>query len=232
MNTMKLALTLVTTTLLTACDATSSDSLTLDAGKVIEPAVTLDEQSSAGSVSTSKPEPQIQQGFNTTDPVPFITKTPAKQAREPFFLPEENVKKIRNFFNKNQNKKQIKNKQFEETAYGFFSVIQYYDDTILDYSLDKVNNEYFVKVSNLRGNYQPHESFNNIHKDAVYKMLEISGADDPEVFFQELISNPKITKYKGCIVQQKQSKYAMVDLTSCEFDNRTDLSLYNPKSKP
>ncbi|SLJ84067.1 hypothetical protein [Psychrobacter sp. DAB_AL43B] len=230
MKTIKLALTLVITTLLAACDATSSDSLTLDSGKVIESAVTLDEQNSAESVSLSKTEPHIQQEFNTTDWAPHITKTPAKQAHEPFFLPDENVKKIRNFFNKNQNKKQIKNKQFEETAYGFFSVIQYYDDTILDYSLDKVNNKYFVKMSNLRGHYQPHEPFNNIHKDAVYKMLDISGADDPEIFFQELISSPKITKYKGCTVQQKQSKYAMVDLTSCEFDNRTDLSLYKSKS--
>ena len=230
MKTIKLALTLVITALFAACDATSSDSLTLDSGKAIEPTITLDKQNSAESVLVSNTEPHIQQDINTIDWAPLITKTPAKQAHEPFFLPEENVKKIRNFFSKNQNKKQIKNKQFDETAYGFFVVIQYDDGTILDYSLDKVNNKYFVKVSNLRGNYQPLEPFNNIHKDAVYKMLDISGADNPEVFFQELISSPKITKYKGCTVQQKQSKYAMVDLTSCEFDNRTDLSLY--KSKP
>ncbi|CAM3431654.1 hypothetical protein GCM10016272_03280 [Psychrobacter glaciei] len=232
MKKIKLALTLVITALFAACDATSSDSLTLDSGKAFKSTVQLDEKSSAESVLSSDMEPQIQEDFNTTDWAPLITRTPAKQAHEPFFLPDENVKKIRDFFNKNQNRKQIKNRQFEETAYGFFSVIQYYDDTILDYSLDKVNNKYFVKMSNLRGNYQPHEPFNNTHKDAVYKMLNISGADNPEIFFQQLISSPKITKYKGCTVQQKQSKYAMVDLTSCEFDNRTDLSLYNPKSKP
>lgn len=232
MNTMKLALTLVITALLTACDATSSDSLTLDSGKAIEPAVTLDEQSSARSVSTAKPEPQIQQGFNTTDPTPFITETPAKQAHEPFFLPDKNVKETKNLFHKDYSLNQINSKQFDETAYGFFVVIQYDDGTILDYSLDKVNNKYFVKRFTLAGKYQPHEPLNNIHKDTIYKILEISGADDPELFFQELISSPKITKYKGCTVQQKQSKYAMVDLTSCEFDNRTDLSLYNSKSNP
>ncbi|MBF0658377.1 hypothetical protein IPZ60_06455 [Psychrobacter sp. NG25] len=226
MKVMKLTLTLVITTIFVACDSTSSDSLTPDSAKAIKTTKTPDKNSRDESVSPSNTKPQIQQAFNTTDPTPFITRTPAKQAHKPFFLPEENVRKIRNSFSKNQNEKQIKNKQFDETEYGFFAVIQYYDDAILDYSLDKVNNKYFVKMSNLRGNYQPLEPFNNIHKDAVYKMLDISGADNPKVFFQELISSPKITKYKGCTVQQKQSKYAMVDLTSCEFDNRTDLSLY------
>ena len=226
MKTIKLVLALVSIALLAACDATSSDSLTLDSGKAVKSTVTLDKQSSAESVLVSNTKPHIQQDINTTDWAPLITKTPAKQAHEPFFLPEENVKKIRNFFSKKQNEKQIKNKQFDETEYVFFAVMQYYDDTVLDYSLDKVNNKYFVKVSNLRSNYQPLEPFNNIHKDAVYKMLDISGADNPEIFYQELINSPIITKYKGCTVQQKQSKYAMVDLTSCEFDNRTDLSLY------
>ena len=233
MKTIKLALiTLVVITLFAACDATSSDSVTLNSEEVIKPSVTLAEPKSAESISNPKSEPQIQQGFNTTDPVPFIIRTPAKQAREPFFLPDENVKETKNLFHKDYSLNQINSKQFDETAYGFFVVIQYDDGTILDYSLDKVNNKYFVKRFTLAGKYQPHEPFNNIHKDVVYKILEISGADDPEVFFQELISSPKITKYKGCTVQQKQSKYAMVDLTSCEFDNRTDLSLYNPESKP
>ena len=230
MKTIKLALTLVITALFAACDATSSDSLTLDSGKVIEPTVILDEQNSAESISTSKTEPQIQQGFNTTDPAPFITKTPAKQVHEPFFLPDENVKKTKKLFHKDYNLNQINSKQFDETAYGFFVVIQYDDGTILDYSLDKVNNKYFVKRFTLAGKYQPHDPFNKLDEDIIYKILAISGADNPEIFFQELINSPKITKYKGCTVQQKQSKYAMVDLTSCEFDNRTDLSLY--KSKP
>ena len=230
MKTIKLALTLVITALFAACDATSSDSLTLDSGKVIEPTVILDEQNSAESISTSKTEPQIQQGFNTTDPAPFITKTPAKQVHEPFFLPDENVKKTKKLFHKDYNLNQINSKQFDETAYGFFVVIQYDDGTILDYSLDKVNNKYFVKRFTLAGKYQPHDPFNRLDEDIIYKILDISGADNPEIFYQELINSPIITKYKGCTVQQKQSKYAMVDLTSCEFDNRTDLSLY--KSKP
>ncbi|MBH0065007.1 hypothetical protein [Psychrobacter sp. SZ93C1] len=229
MKVMKLTFTLVITTLFAACDATSSDSLTLDSGKVIEPTVILDEQNSAENISTSKTEPQIQQGFNTTDPTPFITKTPAKQVHEPFFLPDENVKKTKKLFHKDYNLNQINSKQFDETAYGFFVVIQYNDGTILDYSLDKVNNKYFVKRFTLAGKYQPHDPFNKLDEDIIYKILDISGADNPEVFFQELISSPKITKYKGCTVQQKQSKYAMVDLTSCEFDNRTDLSLYKSK---
>ncbi|MGP9715857.1 hypothetical protein ACT3TI_14030, partial [Psychrobacter sp. AOP22-C1-22] len=230
MKTIKLALTLIVTALFTACDATSSDSLTLDSGKAIELTVTLNEQNSAESLSTSKTEPQIQQSFNTTDPVPLITKTPAKQAHEPFFLPDENVKKTKNLFHKDYNLNQINSKQFDETAYGFFVVIQYDDGTVLDYSLDKVNNEYFVKRFTLASKYQPHDPFNKLNKYIVYKILDISGADNPEIFFQELINSPKITKYRGCTVQQKQSKYAMVDLTSCEFDNRTDLSLYKSKS--
>ncbi|MBE0443332.1 MULTISPECIES: hypothetical protein [unclassified Psychrobacter] len=230
MKRIKLALTIVITTLLTACDATSSDSLTLDSGKAVKSTVTLDKQNSAESVLVSNTEPHIQQDINTTDWAPLITRTPAKQAHEPFFLPDENVKKTKKLFHKDYNLNQINSKQFDETAYGFFVVIQYDDGTILDYSLDKVNNKYFVKRFTLAGKYQPLDPFNKLNKAVVYQILEISGADNPEIFFQELINSPKITKYKGCTVQQKQSKYAMVGLTSCEFDNRTDLSLYNPKS--
>jgi uncharacterized lipoprotein YajG len=86
MKTIKLALALVSIALLAACDATSSDSLTLDSGKAIEPIITLDKQNSAESVLVSNTEPHIQQDINTTDWAPLITKTPAKQAHEPFFF--------------------------------------------------------------------------------------------------------------------------------------------------
>ena len=232
MKTTKLTLTIMVTALFPACDTTYSDSLITESDQVIESAIKLDEYNSAEHVSPSNTEPRIQQEVTTIDWAPLITRTPAKQAREPFFLPNENVKETKNLFHKDYNLNQINSKQFEETAYGFFVVIQYDDGTILDYSLDKVNNKYFVKRFTLAGKYQPHDPFKRLDEDIIYKILEISGADNPELFFQELISSPKITKYKGCTVQQKQSKYAMVDLTSCEFDNRTDLSLYNPESKP
>ena len=72
MNTMKLALTLVITALLTACDATSSDSLTLDSGKALKSTVQLDEKNSAESVSSSDMEPQTQEDFNTKDLTPAV----------------------------------------------------------------------------------------------------------------------------------------------------------------
>ena len=232
MKTIKLALTLVITALFSACDATSSDSLTLDSGKAIESAVTLDEQNSAESVLSSNMEPQIQEDFNTTDWAPLITRTPAKQAHEPFFLPDENVKRLKKSFHRKTNSTKIQDDGFFENEHVFYGHIDYSSGISISYLFDKENNNYFNRSFLMRGNYKLNRQFNRIDKDIIYKILEISGADDPEIFFQELISSPKITKYKGCIVQQKQSKYAMVDLTSCEFDNRTDLSLYNPKSKP
>ena len=230
MKTIKLALALVSIALLAACDATSSDSLTLDSGKAIEPIITLDKQNSAESVLVSNTEPHIQQDINTTDWAPLITKTPAKQAHEPFFLPEENVRKLRYLFHGNNDSIHLKDESFFENEHVFYGHIDYLNDISISYSFDKKNNKYFNESFLMRGEYKTTKQLDNLYKDIIYEILDISGADNPEVFFQELISSPKITKYKGCTVQQKQSKYAMVDLTSCEFDNRTDLSLY--KSKP
>ena len=227
MKTIKLALTLGITSILAACDATSSDTLTLDSGKVIESTVIQDEQSSTNSVLPFKTRPKIQQGFNTTDWAPLITNTPAKQVHKPFFLPQKNVSKLKDFFYGNKNYINIKDKSFFENQHIFYGYVDYLNGISISYSFNKENNKYFSESFLMRGEY---EQINNSHEDIIYKILDISGANDPELFFQELISSPKITKYKGCIVQQKQSKYAMVDLTSCEFDNRTDLSLYNSES--
>ena len=62
-------------------------------------------------------------------------------------------------------------------------------------------------------------------------MLQVNGVENPQLFFQELTASPKITKFTGCVVQQKQSKYSVIDLTFCEDDVISILTSYNPKSK-
>lgn len=229
MKIRKLVLTLMTAISLIACDTNSSDSFTLDSGKVIESTVTPDEQNGTERISISSTESQIQQGFNTTDPVPFITKTPAKQVHDPFFLPEENVKKLKYLSHRNNDAANVKDKSFFENEHVFYGYIDYLNGTSISYLFNKENDKYFSESFLMRGEYKLIKQLDSSYKDTIYKILDISGANDPEFFFQELISSPEITKYRGCIVQQKQSKYAMVDLTSCEFDNRTDLSLYKSK---
>ena len=225
----KLILTLMIATSLVACDTNSSDSLTFDSGKAVKSTAKLDEKSSIESVSSSNTEPQLQQDINTTDWAPLITKTPAKQPHEPFFLPEENIRKLKYFFHKNKNSVNVKDESFFENEHVFYGYIDYLNGTSISYLFNKENNKYFSESFLIRGEYKIIEQLDNSYKDILYKILDISGADNPEIFFQELVNSPKITKYKGCTIHQKQSKYAIVDLTSCEFDNRTDLSLYSLK---
>ncbi|MGP9600891.1 MULTISPECIES: hypothetical protein [unclassified Psychrobacter] len=229
MQTMTRTLTLLMTALLFACDASSSDTPTLDSSEVAQHDIKPDKQISTESITTLEIEPQ-QQWVNAPDWRPFITDTPAKQARKPFSLPKENISKLKEFFHENTNAIEIQDEGFFENEHIFNGDIKYSNGTSIMYTFNKKNNNYFNELFLMYGEYKPNESFSPADKDIIYKILEISGADNPEDFFQELINSPQITKYEGCTVQQKQSKYAMVDLTSCEFDNRTDLSLYNPKS--
>ena len=142
MKTIKLVLALVSIALRAACDATSSDSFTLDSGKAVKSTVTLDKQSSAESVLVSNTKPHIQQDINTTDWAPLITKTPAKQAHEPFFLPEENVRKLRYLFHGNNDSIHLKDEGFFENEHVFYGHIDYLKDISISYSFDKKNNKY------------------------------------------------------------------------------------------
>lgn len=68
------------------------------------------------------------------------------------------------------------------------------------------------------------------YENIIYKISDLSSVDNHPQFFQALLDSPKITKYTGCVMQHKQSKYAMVEIIFCEDNNRTDLSLYNSES--
>ena len=162
---------------------------------------------------------------------PYMLSTPAIQARERFKLPASEVQKIKKYFYNNIETDEVQGKQLDESDYDFYGLVQYDDNTILNYSFDKEKGEYLGKRFALGGSYALSKKFTDSNKDIVYKMLDVSGVKNPKVFFKELLDSPKITEYEGCTVQQKKAKYGMIELTSCELDDATALSLYNPKSE-
>lgn len=162
---------------------------------------------------------------------PRVIQTPVGQQHKSFLMPKENIEKIKSYFYNTVDAKQVKEKQLEENDYILYGYIRYLDDTVLEYDFRKGDREYSGHRFGFGGNYKTNEDFSEFNKHIIYKMLDASGIDSPQVFFQELINSPKITKYKGCTVQLKKAKYGMIDLTSCKEDNLTSLSLYNPELK-
>lgn len=164
---------------------------------------------------------------------PRITSTPAKQPHQPFYLPKSNIEKIKTYFYSDVITNESTIKSLIDNDVILEGYVSNSDGTILSYAFQKEDEKYIGKEFYLAGDYQLRQKLTSTYKDTVYKMLEISGTDNPEQFLQELLASPKITKYTGCIVQQKPVKYGVIDLTSCEEDNgtvlATVLSLYNPE---
>lgn len=120
-------------------------------------------------------------------------------------------------------------KKIDENDNFFSGHVEYNNDTSIIYFFDKEQERYLGEKFVLSGNYELSKNFSKFHKGIIYKMLEVSGAKNPKNFFQELLDSPKIIKYEGCTVQQKQVEYGIIDLTSCIDNDMTVLSLYNPE---
>lgn len=172
---------------------------------------------------------EIENDFSV-DLEPRITSTPAKQSQTRFSLPQLNTEKLKTSFYDDMQVEKIEGENINEDLNSFYGLVQYSDDTFIHYSFEKEKDQYFGKLFYVAVPQKFTEAFSDFQKNIIYKMIDVSGADNPPQFFQELLDSPKITKYTECVVQQKQSKYVMVEMTFCEDDDRTDISLYNPKS--
>lgn len=160
---------------------------------------------------------------------PRMIRTPTSAPHKDFYLPDSNVQKIKPYLYNDIDINRIKEKYLDENNYIFRGYVQYFDNTTIDYSFKKDKSGYSGTEFYLAGNYELSIAFSEFNKNIIYKMLEISGAENPKVFFQELVDSPKITKYTGCTVQLKEVKYGVIDLTSCKEDDATVIALYNPE---
>lgn len=232
---MKLLRFFITTLLLSssllACDNKSAELKGIEQNQSTNNTV-----SNTDNVSTNQQYPAIDGDIDeiendfSVDWEPRVTSTPAKQSQTRFYLPQLNTEKLKTSFYDDMQVEKIEGENINEDFNSFYGLVQYSDDTFIHYSFEKEKDQYFGKLFYVAVPQKSTEAFSNFQKDIIYKMIDVSGADNPPQFFQELLDSPKITKYTECVVQQKQSKYVMVEMTFCEDDDRTDISLYNSES--
>lgn len=214
--------------LLTSCDVTSTNVQSTEQLQAVDNTVHNNEEAISIRASVKKDNVKVED-YPSPEWEPRIIKTPVSQPHKPFCLPTSNAKKIRAYFYNNIDINRVKEKKIDESDNFFSGHVLYNNDTSIIYFFDKEQERYLGEKFVLSGNYVLSKSFSEFHKDIIYKMLEVSGAENPKQFFQELIDSSEITEYEGCTVQQKQAKYGMIDLTSCIDDDMTVLSLYNPE---
>ena len=225
-------ITLLFSPSLLACDNKSAEIKGIEQNKSTNNTV-----SNTDNVSTNQQYPAIDGDIDEiennffVDWEPRVTSTPAKQSQTRFSLPQLNTEKLKTSFYDDMQVEKIEGENINEDLNSFYGLVQYSDNTFIHYSFEKEKDQYFGKLFYVAVPQKPTEAFSNFQKNIIYKMIDVSGADNPPQFFQELLDSPKIINYTECVVQQKQSKYVMVEMIFCEDDDRTDISLYNPELK-
>lgn len=229
MKFLKLVLTItISSFILASCDTASTAIKKIDSDQNINNAsLSTEDQKINEDKIIEAEEAQIDLDY-PVDWEPKITSTPAKQPHKSLYLPKSNIQKIKTYFYDDIDIDNVKEKKLDEDEYFFSGHVIYIDNSSIIYYFDKDNNEYSSERLNLNIRQKPIKDFNDFHKDTIYKMLEVGGAENPKKFFEELVDSSEITKYEGCTVQQKQVKYGMVDITSCIDDDKTVLTIYNP----
>lgn len=229
---MKILLAFFTLSIaMTACGKDLTDSRNIEQ-KQINNNLILNKENEAIKIegSTEIIEYIVDQG-TLHDWEPRRTSTPASQSYDSYYLPETNIKKIKTYFYDNIADNEVIEKRINEDDYYFSGYVEFNDNTSITYYFDKEKGSYFSERFYLAIENETNATFNDFHKNIIYKMLEVNGVENPELFFQELTASPKITKFTGCIVQQKQSKYSIIDLTFCEDDDINILTSYNLESE-
>lgn len=229
MKSAKLSLfTLIVSMLMTSCDNTSTDIKDMEHGKTdnkISQNIKIEETEKEKLVDTKE---TANQNESYGEIVPYFMRAPSYRAYRSIDLPESNLRKVKSYFYNNVDSKMIKDKDFSEDGHGFNGTVDYVNNTSIRYSFKKEKSNVVADILSFNSTFRINNNFSESDKDNIYKILEISGVQNPEQFFQQLITSIKITEYSECIVQQKRAKYGMIELTACEADDVTILNLYNP----
>lgn len=211
--------------LLTSCDAISHDVQGSEQLQVVDDT----EKENIGVKASVKKDDVEVESYTSSEWEPRMIKAPISQIHKRFDLPESSIQKIKIYFYNDIDANNNVEKKLDESDYVFEGYVSYADSTLLNYSFEKEANNYLGINFYLAGDYRLNKNFTISQKDIIYKMLEVSGAENPKQFFQELLDSPEITKYTGCTVQLKEVKYGVIDLTSCKEDDATIIALYNPE---
>ncbi|MFZ2554748.1 hypothetical protein [Psychrobacter urativorans] len=219
--------------LMVACNADSTDIQNIKQKQTTDSVLLSkedDEIKAENSTETTEIE-DVTGPYISSDWEPRRTSTPASQSHYSYHLPEPNIRKIKAYFYDNIADNEVIEKRINEDDYYFSGYVEYNDNISITYYFDKDKGSYFSERFYLAIKDNRDATLNDFQKNIVYKMLQVNGVENPQLFFQELTASPKITKFTGCVVQQKQSKYSVIDLTFCEDDVISILTSYNPKSK-
>lgn len=163
-----------------------------------------------------------------TEVEPNYIHIPSYQTFKSINLPEISLEKITIYFYQNLNSEKVIEKEFIEDDNRFRGHVIFNDGTTFKYDLQKNKNNFKADVFQYDGNFEMSQGFSEFQKSNIYKMLEISGSEDPHQFFKELLNSPEITSYVGCTIKQKKILHGTIELAYCKEDDVTILSLYNP----
>ena len=119
-------------------------------------------------------------------------------------------------------------KSFNEDDYDMQGSIDYNNGSSINYYIHKIA-PYGNDVFQFHGKYATTQNFSGFDKEIIYKMLDIVGVSSPTEFFQQLLDSPENEDYTacGCTIQEKETEKLMIEISICEANNATILSIYN-----
>ena len=217
-------------TLLCSCNNSSSSKTTTS--QVVETTKIQSNQNTENNISktTSYKEIELEQECGDCAP-PNYLEVPSYQHHKLLDISSNAKEHLSAFLLKNLNPNIVEIKEIIEPSESNDNLAQgtiVFNDGYLAYTLPSPNESYKNSLIRYTSNNstQPFTKFEN---EMLYKIITISGAQNPEKFLQELISSKKNYDYKGCYIQQENSKLGVIELAVCETDNKKFLTLYNPK---
>lgn len=135
------------------------------------------------------------------------------------------------FFLSNINVNEIQFKEIIEPNESNYNLAQgtiIFKDGYLAYTLPSPNESYKNSLIRYTSNNSK-QQFTDFENEMLSKIISISGEKNPQRFLQELIASKKNHYYKGCYIQQRESKLGVLELAVCDSDDKKFFTLYNPK---
>lgn len=162
---------------------------------------------------------------------PNYLEAPSYRQHKLLDVPLNTKKQLSAFFLKNFNANVVEVKDIIEPSESNYNLAQgtiIFNDGYLAYTLPSPNESYKNSLIRYTSNNSK-QKFTDFENEMLYRIISISGEENPQKFLQELVASKKNHDYKGCYIQQKESKLSIVELAVCDSDNKKFLTLYNPK---
>ena len=175
---------------------------------------------------TSTDKPKSNEG--DTEELPCVTQGRAYNAHNPLLLSAESSNKFKTYFYENITDEEAIDKWLLEGDEKIDGGVRYNNGSSINYYIHKIA-PYGNDVFQFHGKYATTQNFSDFDKEIIYKMLDIVGVSSPTEFFQQLLDSPENEDYTacGCTIQEKKTEKLMIEISICEANNATILSIYN-----